>query len=108
MVVGSDAFFLGEGGLKANEVSNVFRIVRDFDGEVFAGELVVAEASAMREAQDEVFFRWGEVEAPSAGRVDVFGLSEAHMSQCRGRESVSGFETDEDGFLVLCEAYERF
>ena len=45
-----------------------------------ARELVVAEAGAVREAQNEVFSRWGEVEAPGVGWVDVFGLGEAHMS----------------------------
>lgn len=80
MAVGGDAFAVGESGLKANEVLNVVWVVRDFDGEVFARELVVAEASAVREAEGEVSLRRGKIEKPSVGGVNVFGFDESHTS----------------------------
>ena len=58
---------------------------------MFARELVVAEAGAVREAENEVFFSRREVEEPSVGGVDVFGFDEAVFGHYFGRESVSGF-----------------
>ncbi len=75
--VGGDAFLFGELVLEGGEVVDVGGVVGDFYGEAFFGELVDASASALGEVFEEGGLVWGEVELPSVGRVEVFGLDEA-------------------------------
>ena len=53
---GINAFFSSEGGLEGDEIFDVFRVVRNFNGESFFREGVMAGAGSLGHVAEDVFF----------------------------------------------------